>query len=80
MPGLRSPVCPVKVRDAYTLVAADYCLHGVLLALRQGRDLERAPLLRSGQREQLKRSAKASAATTLDRTLTQHTTFVRSVT
>ena len=37
-------------------------------------------LLRSGQREQLKRSAKASAATTLDRTPMQHTTFVRSVT
>jgi hypothetical protein len=33
-----------------------------------------------GQMEQLKRSAKASAASTLDRTLVQHTTFVRSVT
>ena len=71
---------PVGPLAGDTLVAADRCVHRVLLALRQGGDLEPSSLLRSGQGEQLKRSAKASVATTLDRTPMQHTTFVRSVT
>lgn len=56
------------------LVAADYCVHGVLLALRQAEISNELPAA-LGQKEQLERSAKASAATTLNRTLTKYSTI-----
>ena len=70
---------PVGPLASDTLVAADSCVHRVLLALRQAEISTELPAA-LGPKGQLKRSAKASAATTLDRTLAQHTTFVRSVT
>ena len=47
---------------------------------RRSNRFERVALVRPGQMEQLKRSANASAATTLDRTLAEIAELVRSVT